>query len=94
MPYAKEERYPTYIDMKAIPAGTLKRIHINRHVIRDNKRRKKKLPPFRIKTSKENIVCMRLIVVGMTEFIYSPDKPLKCGATAWVETREKILWQK
>jgi hypothetical protein len=29
--------------------------------------------------------------MGPSEVIYSPDKPLSCGAKVWVETHSEVL---
>ena len=66
------------------------RIHVNKHNIAYNKKNLDQRPVFTVKTYKGirrgNTVC----VDGPCEFVYSPDKPLSCGAVAWVETTEKV----
>ena len=63
-----------------------KRIHINQHVIRANKKNGAHDPCITVKTSKENIYADRVEIDGPSSVIYSPDKPLSCGARVWIET--------
>ena len=63
-----------------------KRIHINQHVIRANARNNENKPVITIKTSKHNKYAHRVHIADACEVIYSPDKPLSCGAKVWIET--------
>ena len=62
-----------------------KRIHVNQHNIRANSKGAD-LPVLTMKTSKGNIKCNRVDVHGPSTVVYSPDKPLACGAKVWIET--------
>lgn len=62
------------------------RIHVNQHNIKHNaKNPDDKLPVLTVKTYKENRKCNRVKIKGDSEVVYSPDKPLSCGARVWVE---------
>ena len=63
-----------------------KRIHINQHVIRANKKNKEHNPPITVKTSKSNHYTYAAEIDGLSLVVYSPDKPLSCGARVWIET--------
>ena len=63
-----------------------KRIHINQHVIRANKNNGEANPPITVKTSKRNIYADRVEIRGPSNIVYSPNKPLSCGARVWIET--------
>ena len=63
-----------------------KRIHINHHVIRANKKNGTNDPAVTVKTSKQHIYAHRVEIDGPSSVVYSPDKPLSCGARVWVET--------
>mgnify|MGYP003123501279 FL=1 len=65
-------------------------IHINQHVIRKNKKTGERKPVITCKTYKDNTYCHTLIINEHTKIIYSPDKPLPCGAQVWIETTEKV----
>jgi hypothetical protein len=61
-------------------------IHVNQHVIRRNKKTGSRDPVLTVKRGKENTYCHAVEVDGPCRVVYSPDKPLSCGATVWVET--------
>ena len=66
------------------------RIHVNQHIIRANAKKGECNPVFTIKRGKENIYASSVRVVGEMELVYSPNKPLSCGAKVWIETRGDI----
>jgi len=66
-----------------------KRIHVNQHNIRANSKGAD-LPVLTMKTSKGNIKCNRVDVHGPSTVVYSPDKPLACGAKVWIETDAEV----
>ena len=68
-----------------------KRIHINQHKIRFNKKNNTKEPVITVKTSKSNNYAHEVEIQGPSKVIYSPDKPLPCGARVWIETEEKVV---
>lgn len=65
-------------------------IHINQHVIRKNNKTGEREPVITCKTYKDNTYCHELIINGPCKVIYSPDKPLSCGAKVWIETTEEV----
>ena len=65
------------------------RLHVNQHNIRANAKGAD-LPVLTVKTYKENIKCNEVIVHGDSKIIYSPDKPLSCGAKVWIETEASV----
>jgi hypothetical protein len=70
-----------------------KRIHINQHKIRSNSKvtAGKRIPVITVKTYKTNTYCEEVIISGPCRVIYSPDKPLSCGAKVWIETESEII---
>lgn len=68
----------------------LKRIHINRQKIAQNKKRTKKQPVISIKTSRGNTYAHGVTIDGPSRLVYSPKKPLDCGAVLWIETRADV----
>lgn len=68
----------------------LKRIHVNQHTIRANKTSDEKLPPLSVKTYKDNTLCYGVNILGPSRVVYSPDKPLSCGAKVWIETEAEV----
>ena len=67
-----------------------KRIHINQHKIRSNKKNNLKEPVITVKTSKSNDYATEVEIKGPSKIIYSPDKPLPCGARVWIETDSEV----
>ena len=70
----------------------LKRIHINQWNIRKNKQHQTNLPVITCKTYKDNKYYHHLRILSDPPVVitYSPDKPLSCGATVWIETRAEV----
>ena len=66
-------------------------IHVNQHVIRRNTKQGTDEPVLTVKTYKENNYAHEAIIntkdgVELAKVIYSPHKPLSCGARVWIET--------
>ena len=66
------------------------RIHVNQHVIKANAKNGENNPIFTIKQGGKNTYAFNVKVVGEMELVYSPDKPLSCGAKVWIETKGDI----
>jgi len=72
--------------------GKLKKIiHINQHVIKKNTKSGEREPVITCKTYKENKYGHQVIIKDdngkeVARIVYSPDKPLSCGAKVWVQT--------
>ena len=66
------------------------RIHVNQHVIKANAKYGENNPIFTIKQGGKNTYAFNVKVVGEMELVYSPDKPLSCGAKVWIETKGNI----
>ena len=66
------------------------RIHVNQHKIRSNKKYNLNEPVITVKTSKSNTYAHEVEVLGPSKIIYSPDKPLSCGARVWIETEGEV----
>lgn len=82
--------------MDCIEAGTIKRIHVNQHHIRDNRKDGKLRPIFTIKTSKRNVTANWFQVDGELRGVYSSfcgEKKLSCGAEVWLETTAKVFFR-
>ena len=66
------------------------KIHVNQHKIRSNKKHNLNEPVITVKTSKSNTYAHEVEVLGPSKIIYSPDKPLSCGAKVWIETEGEV----
>ena len=69
----------------------LKRIHINMHNIRRNRKEGTNDPVITCKTYKSNEYGHEVNIQGPCKVVYSPDKPLSCGATVWIETDSDVV---
>ena len=70
----------------------IKRIHINQQIIRRNRKTGKRDACITIKTRGRSIYAQNVDIMGESEVIYSPDKPLDCGAQVWVETKGSVWY--
>jgi len=61
------------------------RIHINQHKIRRNTKTGEREPVITVKTYKSNEYATDVTIDGPSKLVYSPDKPLSCGAKVWIE---------
>jgi len=68
-----------------------KRIHINQHKIRSNKKNNTEEPVITVKTSKSNTYAKEVEILGKSKLVYKPNNPLSCGARVWIETNEKVV---
>lgn len=66
-------------------------IHVNQHVIKANSKTGDRNPVLTVKTYKENIYAHEVLIKGECKVVYSPDKPLSCGAKVWIETENEII---
>ena len=74
-----------------IKEGTIKRIHVNQHNIRHNKANPEDLKAvLTVKHTKGNEKVNTVNINGPSTVIYSPDKPLSCGAKVWIETTSEV----
>jgi hypothetical protein len=68
-----------------------KYIHINQHKIRSNHKNNKREPVITVKTYKSNNYGHQVQILGECKVVYSPDKPLSCGARVWIETDAEVI---
>lgn len=68
----------------------IKRIHVNQHNIRANNKDGGNRPCITVKTYKSNDYGHEVIIKGESRVVYSPDKPLSCGAKVWIETESDV----
>ena len=66
------------------------RIHVNQHVIRANAKTGARDPVLTVKQGRTNTYAHRVAVDGPSCIVYSPDKPLSCGARVWIETHAPV----
>jgi hypothetical protein len=65
-------------------------IHVNQHVIKSNLKNGEQHPVLTVKTYKTNTYAHEVAVKGESRIVYSPEKPLSCGARVWIETEAEV----
>jgi len=65
-------------------------VHVNQHVIKKNAKTGERKPCLTCKTYKSNEYAHEVVIKGPCKVVYSPDKPLKCGARVWIETLAEV----
>jgi len=75
---------------KAHDNVSIKRIHVDKKVIMSNLKHGKNDPPVTIQTSAGPIKGYGVKILGPSEFVYRPNKPLNCGARLWIETTAEL----
>lgn len=80
--------------------GTPTVIHVNRHVVTKNRRNGIHEPPLSVRHGRSGraTYAHRVQIIDaegntIASVISRPDKPLKCGATVWIETEAVVLTQ-
>ena len=65
-------------------------IHVNQHHIKHNAKTGERKPTLTVKTYKANRYAHEVEIHGGSRVVYSPDKPLSCGARVWIETQAEV----
>jgi len=65
-------------------------IHVNQHVIKSNRVNGVNDPVLTVKTYKSNNYAHDVEIKGPSRIVYSPNKPLSCGAHVWIETQSEV----
>jgi len=65
-------------------------VHVNQHKIKSNAKTGEREPVLTVKTYKSNTYANEVFVRGPCKIVYSPDKPLSCGAKVWIETESDV----
>ena len=69
----------------------LKRIHVNQHKIKANRKNGTTLPVLTSKSYNDNVYGHEIKVLGPCTIVYRPNDPLSCGAHVWIETNSKVV---
>jgi hypothetical protein len=69
-------------------------IHVNQAHIRSNIKAEPddRIPVLTVKTYKSNHYTNAVNISGPSRVVYSPDKPLSCGARVWIETEGEVSY--
>ena len=65
-------------------------IHVNQHVVRRNGKTGNREPCLTVKRGRTNTYATSAEVLGPCRVVYSPDRPLSCGAKVWIETDAEV----
>ena len=70
-------------------------IHVNQHKIKSNAKNQNNEPVITCKTYKSNTYGNQVEILDdsgkvIAQIIYSPNKPLSCGAKVWIQTENKV----
>jgi hypothetical protein len=68
------------------------RIHVNQHVIKRNAKTGEAEPVLTVKQGRKNTYAHEVEILGPSRVVYSPEKPLSCGARVWVETESEVVF--
>lgn len=74
-----------------MPKSPITIIHVNRNIIDSNRKHGTNLPAITVKQGRSNRYAHTVDILGPSKFVYSPDKPLKCGARLWIETESALI---
>ena len=66
-------------------------IHVNQHEIKKNTKNGTDNPVLTVKTYKSNTYATSVDILGPSKIVYSPHKPLSCGARVWIETEAEVI---
>ena len=66
-------------------------IHVNQHEIKKNTKNGTDNPVLTVKTYKSNTYATSVDIRGPSKIVYSPHKPLSCGARVWIETEAEVV---
>ncbi|MBH06027.1 MAG: hypothetical protein CMJ20_06865 [Phycisphaeraceae bacterium] len=71
-------------------------IHVNQHIIKKNIKQGTEEPCLTVKDYKDNRYANRVVILDkdrneVARVVYSPHKPLSCGARCWIETQSKVI---
>ena len=67
-------------------------IHVNQHVVKRNSKTGEREPCLTVKQGSRNTYCHEVEIAGPSKVVYSPDKPLSCGAKVWIETESEVTF--
>lgn len=70
--------------------GTIKRIHVDQQRIKDNKKTGAFQPVITVQWKNRPYKVRVITIEGPSSVVYSPHKPLSCGAHVWVETTAQV----
>ena len=76
-----------------IRKGIVKRLHVSQPLIRQNLKDGGSRPVLSVVTSKGTFHATTVDIRGSSRLVYSPKKPISCGARVWIETRAELEFE-
>lgn len=73
-----------------MPAGTIKRIHVNQHIIKHNFKNQLDAPACTVQWKGKSYVGRDVAIKGESTVKQRMTAPLSCGARIWIETRAEV----
>jgi len=64
---------------------------VNQHIIKRNSKTGEREPVITVKQGRKNTYGHSVQILGPSTVVYSPDKPLSCGAKVWIETEAEVI---
>jgi hypothetical protein len=69
------------------------RVYINRHVVAANQKSGARNPPITIlRSNARREYGLSVEIIGNSRVVYSPDRPLSCGARVWIECDDPLAY--
>jgi len=65
-------------------------VSVNGLKIRQNNKDGRRRRIFRVQRGDKITYCNQVLIPDGAKLVYRPDRPLKCGAKAWIEWQEKV----
>jgi hypothetical protein len=66
-------------------------IHVNAQRIKRNAKTGERNPVLTVKRGRTNRYAHAVAILGPSRVVYSPTKPLKCGARVWIEAEGEVI---
>jgi hypothetical protein len=76
--------------MKILRRGLIKRIHVDQHRIRINHKHGTSLPVLTVQARGGPYKAQEVEIMGPSRLVYSPKKPLSCGAKVWIFSTAEV----
>lgn len=76
--------------MKILRRGLIKRIHVDQHRIKKNHKEGTRLPVLTVQARGGPYKAQEVVINGPSKLVYSPKKPLSCGAKVWIATLSEV----
>lgn len=73
-----------------MPAGLIKRIHVNQGLVRHNVKNDSDIPAVTVQWRGKSYTAADVVVRGESRVMQRMNEPLSCGARIWIETKAEV----